>query len=232
MDTQQLENRIQKLENQIKTLEQWQKEKQSQQISFPLDQQSIEILNKYFMRIYQVVTATGGASGNTFTIFLGKQGNTDLIQRNIEFIVSQNDLIPFIVNVSENCLNVTKRYIENWQEVYFSTTGTLPTPLDNTLLNYTVESDGTNFKIATKQGGLISITNGSNAVVGNGTSFTSLNSGDVIYCGGISKIIDTITDDTHLTTTENWSETRTNDYYYLLNIITDSGVGLHYIETL
>jgi len=218
-----LENRIQRLENQIKTLEQWKSEKEKQQIKFPLDNQSIEILNKYFMRIYETVTATGGAGGNTFTSYLGKQGST-------YFVVLPDNLIPFTANPTTDYLTVTDSYFTDWTPVYFSTTGTLPAPLDNTLFNFVIESDGLNFKIVTQQGGLISVTAGSDAVVGTGTSFTSLSAGDVIYCGTENKRIDIITDDTHLTTTTDWDVTNTNDNYYLLNDITDKGTGSHYIE--
>lgn len=217
------ENRIQRLENQIKTLEQWKAEKENQQISFPLDNQSIEILNKYFMRIYETVVATGGAGGNTFTSYLGKQGD-------IFFTVSPDNLIAFTANPTTDYLTVTDSYFTDWTPVYFSTTGTLPSPLDNTLFNFVIESDGLNFKIVTEKGGLISVTASSDAVVGIGTSFTDLSPGDVIYCGTENKIIDSIADDTHLTTTTNWDVTNTNDTYYLLNDITDKGTGFHYIE--
>jgi len=48
------------LENRIKELEKWKAEKEKQQISFPLDNQSIDILKKYFMRIVSSYIWYGG----------------------------------------------------------------------------------------------------------------------------------------------------------------------------
>ena len=53
--------------------------------------------------------------------------------------------------------------------------------------------------------GTVSATNGATAVVGTGTNFKNLNPGDTFQIAGVNFTIATITDDTHLTLTANYS---------------------------
>jgi len=142
------ENRIQRLENQIKTLEQWKAEKENQQISFPLDNQSIEILNKYFMRIYteaNVINNDDPGDPYLFLKYLGKQGS-------YIFDLNQSKFYEYIVNVSNNTLNVQEKAFKEGTRLFFTTTDTAPSPIDIGLSYYTINVSGLNFQITTISG--------------------------------------------------------------------------------
>lgn len=115
------------LSNRIAALEKWKTEKEAQQIKFPLDVQSVAILNKYFMRIdstvlYEVV----GAAAHPVTVYLGNQDG-------LPFEITPQNIYPYTVNVTTNELTVTTNnsFFED-QEVYVFTTpsGSFPSPLD------------------------------------------------------------------------------------------------------
>jgi len=59
--------------------------------------------------------------------------------------------------------------------------------------------------------GTVSVNNGSKNIVGDGTAFTNnFIVGDTITIAGVTRIIQTITDDTHMATTVNWNSTAAN----------------------
>jgi hypothetical protein len=151
------------LQRRIEALEKWQKEKQSQQISFPLDNQSIEILNKYFMRItanYDVYT--GGAGGNIFPIYIGNQGGQ-------VFEVSTPSTTGYSVNVSTNYITTTGLNIKYFDDeiVTVATTGTAPSPLILGNAYFVINSDGFTFQLSeTESGAAIDITD-----TGSGSQF-------------------------------------------------------------
>lgn len=70
---------------------------------------------------------------------------------------------------------------------------------------------GTAISTGGNVGGTIT-TNGTNAIVGVGTSFTKLITGDFITIAGTSSQIQTITDDTHLSTTANFGSASGQSY--------------------
>ncbi|HEV7425531.1 MAG TPA: C25 family cysteine peptidase [Thermoanaerobaculia bacterium] len=55
--------------------------------------------------------------------------------------------------------------------------------------------------------GTVSATNGSTAIVGTGTTFTALQNGDTISISGTTYTVNTVTDNTHLTLTANFTGT-------------------------
>ncbi len=118
----------------ITALEEWKKQRERQQITFPLDQQSIDILSKYLMRITGTIITTGGASGNVFTTYVGNQNN-------LNFQVSENTFVLYTVNTTSNIFTVNSdskyRFFDDTQ-VFFVTEDTLPAPLTET--NYYVVS--------------------------------------------------------------------------------------------
>lgn len=140
MDNQNLENRIAKLEK-------WMNDKTIQQITYPLDNKSLIILQKYFMHIDTTVITTAGAAGNVFTNYIGNQGS-------FNFQVDKNTFIPYTVNVSTNVLTVTGAvYFQNDMQVYVSTEDTPPTPLVAGTNYFVINSTGLTFKLAATMGG-------------------------------------------------------------------------------
>lgn len=170
MDNQQSENRIKKLENQIQSLEKWKAEKEKQQIAFPLDSQSIDILQKYFISYFSTISYSAGVGGNNFVSYLAKQDN-------LIFELNPPSLISYIVNVSTNYLTTFQysgnlKFFDN-QEVLLYTDGTAPSPLSAGLgtVYHVINSDGYVFQLsATPGGAAIDITNN-----GSGRQFIAYN---------------------------------------------------------
>jgi hypothetical protein len=84
----------------IERLERWRDDRKKQQITFPLDQQSIEILNKYFLRIVDGYVYFGGAGTNAFPILVGKQDTNfvDLRPGLIQYTADPSTDVITIVN--------------------------------------------------------------------------------------------------------------------------------------
>ena len=161
MDNQNLEKRIQ-------ALEKWQKERKEQQIFFPLDIKSLDILRKYFMHIVSTFTWQAGVGGNTFLEYIGRQGST-------EFSVSPPSLVTYTVDVTTNYLTTNQisgnlKFFDD-QGVVLFTDGTAPNPLDAGLgtVYYVINSDGYYFQLTTISGDAGSIVNITNT--GSGRQF-------------------------------------------------------------
>lgn len=134
------------LQNQIDELKRRLDARDKQQISYPLDIQSINVLQKYFMRIIDTVFTTAGAAGHVFTSYIGRQDEK-------EFEVSANTFIPYTVNVSSNYLTVSKIYFNDGDHVYVSTSDTPPSPLTTVGDYYIINSTGTTFQLSLTAGG-------------------------------------------------------------------------------
>lgn len=142
----------QNLENRILALEKWKVEREKQQLHFPLDIFSIDILRKYFMRIIETVSWQSGAGANTFYQYIGQQDN-------ILFDVFPLSLTSYIVNITTDYITTSQvsgnlKFFNNF-EVTLRTTGTAPAPLDATLLTpyYVINSNGYTFQLSATLGG-------------------------------------------------------------------------------
>ena len=141
MDNQELIARIDALERRIA-------ERERQQITFPLDEQSIKVLQKYFMRLFGEVNTVGGVGGNTFTEYIGRQDN-------IEFTVFKNGYVPYTADATADTITVTNARFENDRLVYVATEDTAPAGLTagNTYYVISATSDGTVFQLSDTLGG-------------------------------------------------------------------------------
>ncbi len=147
---------IQQLKQRIEQLEAWKAQKEARQISYPIDQQSIEVIGEHFLRIYDSII-TSNAAGLDFTTFLVKQGSYR------GGIGSGFPIFPFTVNTSTNVFTVFNA-IDNGEEpnfaddtqclVYFRSGGSLPSPLFPNVLYYVINSTGTTFQLSTTLGGV------------------------------------------------------------------------------
>lgn len=155
MDNNQLLQRIEELEK-------WKAEKERQQIKFPLDITSQQVLANYFMQITgSVASAITGASSRYFLEYLGKQGPYN-------FSVSQNTYVPYTVNTGTNIFTAQTEFYEN-TEVYvaFTQGGVPPSPLTEGTPYYVVNTTGNSFKLSATLGGAsINITD-----TGTGTQY-------------------------------------------------------------
>ena len=138
----------QNLLKRIEVLEKWKADRERQQIVYPLDFQSQEILAKYFMHITSTVLTVAGAGGNTFTTYIGNQGS-------LQFQVDKNTFIPYTVVPSTNIFTVTSgTYFDNDMQVYVSTEDTPPAPLVAGTNYFVINSTGQSFKLSATMGGV------------------------------------------------------------------------------
>lgn len=136
------------LEARVAALEQWKSDRETQQISFPLDFQSQQILGEYLMRIsslinYEVV----GAASHTVFLFLGNQGKQN-------FQISTQTLFPYTVNTSTSTITTSTNFT-NGTRVHFNSTatGSFPNPLTINTSYFIVNSAGSTFQVSATSGG-------------------------------------------------------------------------------
>lgn len=136
------------LTQRIEELERKLAERERQQITFPLDELSIKVLQKYFMRLFGEVNTVGGVGGNTFTEYIGQQDDK-------QFTVTKNGYIPYTASASADTLTVTNARFENDLLVYVATEDTAPAGLTagNTYYVVNASAGGTVFQLSDTLGG-------------------------------------------------------------------------------
>lgn len=152
---------IKQLEQRIAELEKWKADKERQQIKYPLDKESIEVLNKYFMRIVDSYFYEGGASSNTFLNLLGKQGDD-------AFTITGNATLSSFVgctaNVTTNIISIVDSYKTRFNRFsdneviyfYYTPDGGFGGVTGLGTVGYYVidaSADGYSFKISATEGG-------------------------------------------------------------------------------
>ena len=138
------------LKNDVGELKRWKEQRIRQQITFPLDIDSINVINDHFMRISKSFTYDGGVGSNSFQFYTGKQGL-------YVFEVSPPSLNQYTVNPSSDYCNITSGNLKffDGQTVVLFSSDTAPDPLTAGGLTtyYVRDSDGVNFKLAATLGG-------------------------------------------------------------------------------
>lgn len=143
------------LENRIAALEKWRKERENQQVTFPLDSMSITILNKYFMSIVGTIIDTN-FSGVEFTNWIVRQGPYGGV------IGIGFPLFRYTASAAANTLTIGKDVVAGTQgvfnddeRIYVRTPGTLPDPLISGFPYFVVNSSagGTVIQLSDTLGG-------------------------------------------------------------------------------
>ena len=153
------------LKKDVAELLQWKKDRMEQQLTAPFDKKSFDVLNKYFMSITKKFTYYGGAGGNIFNFYIGKQ-DTNLFQ------IEEVQLSIYTASPSTDYLTIVygNMKYQTGDKVILYTDGTAPSPLSaglGTPFYYIINSDGHTFQLSTTLGGsAINITD-----AGSGTQF-------------------------------------------------------------
>lgn len=159
------------LQSQIDELKRRLDERDRQQVTYPLDYQSIQVLNKYFMRLKNVVLTTGGVAGIVTISYIGTQDefntstNTD-IRAPLNFVVSENTYVQYTVDPTTNIFTIipgNRFQFVDGESVYFETEDAKPDPLGpGTYYIINAAADGKSFKVTTVSGSapdIVDITN-------------------------------------------------------------------------
>lgn len=157
-----MQEEINSLKQQVAELTKWKEEKTRQQISYPLDKNSIDVLSKYFLRIVSTFVQIGGIASRAFTYFFVQQDNY------IASIAEDKSVI-FTVNATTDILTVTGHAFQDDVPVYVFTSDTLPNPLSSITTYYVIATTGMTFKLTTVLGDLGAVVNITNT--GTGTHY-------------------------------------------------------------
>lgn len=136
------EDTILELERQVAELMAWKREREQQQLVFPLDKTSKDIISNDFLSIVGSREYTGGAAGHTFLDFLVKQGS-------YSGIIGQDTSITFTVNATTDVFTVTKYAVNDDSRCYVQTSDTLPAGLDGGVTYWVINSAGLTFQLST-----------------------------------------------------------------------------------
>lgn len=152
-----MEQELQQLKRKVDELEKWKAEKEKQQIKYPLDQESLQVLNKHYVRLVESTFYYGGAAGLAFPLMITKQGN-QLV----------GGFLKYTANPSNDTLTISSEeqmviYGHDWTRfddgtsVFLYTNDTEPGGLTaGTGLPYYVvgsTNDGRSFKLSDSVGG-------------------------------------------------------------------------------
>ena len=142
MTNEQLIARIEKLEKYVE-------DRKRQQLTLPLDQTSIKILQEHFMYIDGTIQYDAGAGGNPFIEYLVRQGP-------ILASVSPPSLSQYTADPATDYLTIAWGLkFHDGDEVTLFTSGSAPNPLSAGIgtIYHVRDSDGRTFKLAATAGG-------------------------------------------------------------------------------
>lgn len=141
-----------KLRSDVDMLLKWREQKNSQQISYPLDYNSTVILNKSFLSIINNLDFTS-SSGQVFPNILVRQDGK------IYLISVQTNLVQFTANPSTDVITLGTFISSGGQgsfsdgdQVMVNSTGDLPNPLVDNFPYTVVQSTGTTLKLSSPAG--------------------------------------------------------------------------------
>lgn len=141
-----MNNDISQLAKDVAELKAWKEQKTRQQISFPLDTESINVLNKYFLRIVGSIYLVGGVAGRVFEYFRTVQD--DKITN-----LAKDNSVPFVVDASTDVCTSYGKVWANDDRVTVFTSDTLPNPLSSATTYYIISASGFTFKLSLSSGG-------------------------------------------------------------------------------
>lgn len=141
-----------KMKADLDTLIKWKQQKTAQQISYPLDYNSVTILNKYFLSIVSNLDFTS-SSGQLFPNILVRQdGKVYLISVDESLILFTVNTGTDVVTLGANITTGGQGTFADGDQVLVNSTGDLPSPLVDSFPYTVVQSTGTTIKLSTPVG--------------------------------------------------------------------------------
>lgn len=138
---------IEQLKKDVAELKVWKDQKTRQQIFYPLDSQSVSVLNKYFPRIINdLILFFGGASGRGFEYLFFQQDNN-------KFQINKDQSQPYTVNTTTDVFTVPNHGYQSGDQIIVFTSDAPPSPLVLGATYYVIAPSGLTFKLAATSGG-------------------------------------------------------------------------------
>lgn len=145
----------QNLENRITVLEKWKSDRIRQQITYPVDVNSLKILNKSFLSLIGTITNTS-VSGQEFSNILVSQNEKVYAISVFSLLISYTassitDRLTLGANISTGGQGTLPE--DAFVVIYAPAPGNVPSPLDNGTGYFVVNSTGTTIQISNTMGG-------------------------------------------------------------------------------
>lgn len=147
--------KLRELERKVADLEKWKKQREQQQITYPLDFQSQQVLNKYFLTKIEDITYSAGMAGGFFRFVLVEQDGQ------IEALQAVATLTRYTANPTTDFVTAASGVWVDGQQIIVISTDIAPSPLTSGNAYFVVNatSDGKSFQLeATFGGGALDIT--------------------------------------------------------------------------
>lgn len=143
------EQEINNLKRQVQELLAWKEQRTRQQITYPLDLASKDILSEDFLRFIRRLDFTS-VSGNVFPNILVEYGDN----KNA-LIAITTELKQFTANATTDVITLDNpsHSFANDDQIALYTTDTLPAPLSDAVTYYVINSSANTFKVSLTSGG-------------------------------------------------------------------------------
>lgn len=141
------EQRLQQLEREVQELKQWKMQRMRQQLTFPLDKISTDIIQKDLPVVQGKVLFTN-SSGTIGAYILSTK-----INNKVEFIGVYPPPHIYTVDASSNVFTSINHGFQNDDQVQFYTTDSLPAGLSEGVAYYIISADTNTFKVSLTSGG-------------------------------------------------------------------------------
>ena len=151
-----MNNNIEQLKIDVAELKAWKAQKILQQISYPLDIQSQNILSKYFLSFVGFFSTVGGAAGNLFSNMIVKQNNKSIamsIWNALINVTPNSSTHVFTLNIDLTTGAQGKVSNGTFVQIFSPDPGATPTLLDNGGEYYVVNTSGNTFQLSATKGG-------------------------------------------------------------------------------
>lgn len=155
------EQEFNELKKRVEDLEKYKEDRERQQITYPLDTQSFQILNKYFLTQSGSLWYTS-AGGNLFKeVLVFQNGYTNALSARSNLIRYSVDVSTNIFTMGQDIINLSQGSFSNGQQVGVIASGDVPpggdppTPLTTAGSYYVVNANGagTQFQLSLTFGG-------------------------------------------------------------------------------
>ena len=143
------------LTRRVEELEAWKKSREAQQITFPLDERSRAVLQKYFLSLVRPLNFVNATGDEFRDVLVVQDDKYNLLSATAQLARYSADASTDQLTVGQDLVNLSKASFQNGNQVTLYTTGTTPGGLSAGQIYFVVNatSGGTVFKLSLSSGG-------------------------------------------------------------------------------